>query len=80
MEQSVAASQSNLAIMHYHGHGTPKDYVTAYMWWGVAMYLGDTTGIEYIDKLNEEMSPSQIDAARRLARECVEKKYIGCGE
>ncbi len=31
-----------------------------------------------LESLNKEMTPSQIEKAQDLARECVKKNYKGC--
>jgi len=30
------------------------------------------------DRIAKQMTPAQIEAAKKLARECVRKKYKGC--
>ena len=44
--------------------------------------LASLNGFEMVEKINELLieilTPSQIQEAQKLARECVNKKYKGC--
>ena len=77
-EQGDAKSQYNLGVMYDNGQGVPQDDFYAYMWWNIAASSGDKDAIHNRDIVAKEMTPSQLETAQKLARECVRKKYKGC--
>ena len=58
------------------GLGVNKDNVYAYMWF----QIGEVSPMlkRKRDRIAKQMTPAQIEAAKKLARECVRKKYKGC--
>ncbi len=64
--------------MYALGTGVPKDYVEAYKWGNLAAANGNEKGAKLRDMLEKEMTPSQIEKAQDLSRECVRKNYKGC--
>ena len=48
------------------------------MWWNIAAPQGDKVSSEQKDMIEEKITPSQIEKAQDLARECVKKNYKGC--
>ena len=64
--------------MHVYGRGVLKDEVYAHMWWNIAASNGLDKAGRYRDIIDKEMTPSQIEKAQDLARECVAKNYKGC--
>jgi hypothetical protein len=48
------------------------------MWFNIAASSGDETAAGMRDRLAEIMTPSQLEKAQDLARECVRKNYKGC--
>ena len=48
------------------------------MWWSIAASQENKDAIENRDIVAQEMTPSQLETAQRLARECVRKRYKGC--
>jgi TPR repeat protein len=77
-EQGYASAQSNLGNMYATGQGVLKDEVYAHMWWNIAASNGKGEAQSNRDKVVEKMTPSQIEKAQQLARECVAKEYKGC--
>ena len=77
-EQGTATAQNNLASMYAKGQGVIQDFVYAHMWWNISASNGDETAKNSKNILEKEMTPSQIEEAQRLARECVKKNYKGC--
>ena len=77
-EQGLVYSQSNLGRMYAFGQGVLKDYVRAHMWGNLAASNGTETGTKLRDFVEKKMTPSQLEKAQDLARECVRKKYKGC--
>jgi TPR repeat protein len=77
-EQRHADAQYNLGVMYYNGVGVLEDYVYAHVWWNIAASSGRKDASENRDTIAKRMTPSQIERAQDLARECVAKNYKGC--
>ena len=77
-EQGDAVAQNNLGFMYGNGRGVPQDYIRAHMWWNLAASSGNKNAGKGRDIIDKRMTPSQIETAQKLARECVRKKYKGC--
>ena len=77
-EQRNAVAQKDLSVMYAFGKGVPKDYVYAHMWGNLAAANGNELGGMLRDDFERKMTPADISAAKKLARECVSKKYKGC--
>ncbi len=77
-EQGIANAQYNLGLMYFHGQGVLQDNVYVHMWWNIAATSGYETASENRDIVAERMTPADISAAQKLARECVREKYKGC--
>ena len=61
-----------------NGKGFKRDDVYAHMWSHIAASREDEAAKKSRDIVTGEMTPSQIEKAQDLARECVEKNYKGC--
>jgi TPR repeat protein len=78
-EQGNVDALFNLGAMYDFGTGVLKDYVYAHMWYNIAAISGkNKNASKNRDLLAKEMTPSQLEKAHDLARECVRKKYKGC--
>ena len=77
-EQGHAKAQSTLGVMYYNGEGVSQDNVYAHMWWNIAASSGVKDAIGNRDIIAKRMTPSQLEKAQDLARECVRKQYKGC--
>ena len=77
-EQGYARAQSNLGNAYFKGEGVLQDYVYAHMWGNISSSHGSENGRKLRDVAAEQMTPSQIEKAQKLARECVAKNYKGC--
>ena len=77
-EQGNADAQNNLGVIYNNGWGVLLDFVRAHMWFNIAASSGDNDAVKNRDAVAERMTPSQIETAQRLARECVSKNYKGC--
>lgn len=77
-EQGNAEAQFNLGIMYAKGEGVLQDNVYAHMWWNIVASEGNETAKKGRDIIAKQMTPSQIEEAQKLARECVAKDYKGC--
>jgi TPR repeat protein len=76
-EQSNADAQSNLGWMYVTGKSVQKDYIRAHMWWNLAASSGQKSAVRNRDRLAKQMTPSQLEKAQNLARECVHKTTKG---
>jgi TPR repeat protein len=77
-EQGNATAHLLLGYMYANGQGVIQDNVYAHMWWDIAASSGDKEASKNRDAMAEQMTPSQIEEAQKLARECVAKNYKGC--
>jgi TPR repeat protein len=77
-EQGYASAQMKLSAAYLLGRGVIKDTIYGHMWANLAASNGDETGGKFRDLLAQKMTPSQLEKAQDLARECVRKKYKGC--
>ena len=77
-EQVVASAHTNLGLMYGSGNGVIQAYARAHMWWNISASLGDKDARENLEIVENMMSPTQIEATQKLARECVKKNYKGC--
>jgi TPR repeat protein len=77
-EQGVAVAQGNLGEFYRIGKGVPQDIVYAHMWGNLASSNGNENGGKLRDFVAKQMTPADISAAQKLARECVTKNYKGC--
>ena len=77
-KQGNAEAQVNLGAMYAYGMGVLTDYVYAHMWGNIAAKNGNENGGKLRDFAAKPMTPSQRETAKKLARECVRKKYKGC--
>ena len=81
-ELQDALGQHNLAVMYVNGQGVPQDYIRAYMWWEIAASSGIKSiaadAVSARDSASKRMAPAEIAEAKKLARECIRKKYKGC--
>jgi TPR repeat protein len=64
---------SNLGSMYADGKGVPKDDVLAYMWANLSSVHGGEKTRELRDLLEKRMSGTQIEEAKRLSREWMDK-------
>ena len=77
-EQGDASAQGTLGLLYGMGQGVPEDYVYAHMWFIVAASSGDKDALKNSDLTKLILTPSQLEKAQDLARECVRKKYKDC--
>jgi len=77
-EQGDTVAQYNLGLMYGKGKGVIQDNVYAHLWGNIAASNGEENGGMLRDLVATEMTPSQLEKAQDLARECVRKKYKDC--
>ncbi|MEK9947016.1 MAG: tetratricopeptide repeat protein, partial [Alphaproteobacteria bacterium] len=74
-KQGLSNAQYNLGFMYATGTGVIQDNVYAHMWWNIAASSGNKDAVKNKDIVAGKMTPSQLEKAQDLARECVRKKY-----
>ena len=72
-EQDDPRGELNLAMAHWMGLGIPRDVIEAYLWASLSAAKGNEEGKELQAAIRQEMTPSQIAKAQRLAK--VSKAY-----
>ena len=77
-EQGNADAQFNLGLMYGMGRGVIRDPVYAHMWYNIAASNGARNAANVRNAHATVITPSQLEKAQDLARECVRKKYKGC--
>ena len=77
-EQGNAEAQLVLGGMYFEGRGVSQDYVTAHMWANIAAVNGDKIAPKLQSLIAKEMTPVQIHAAQKRAKDCIAKNYKGC--
>ena len=77
-EQGHAAAQHKLGDMYRKGTGVPQNIVYAFMWWRVASQILKDGKTVLNSKKQITLTRSQEKLAKRLAHECIRKKYKGC--
>ena len=77
-EKEHTSSLYNLGKSHFFGQGVQRDLVYSHMWFAIAATSGDKAAIQAQDITEQKMTPAQIAKAKKLARECIRKKYKGC--
>ena len=71
--QGKAVAETNLGVLYAKGQGVPQDYVEAYKWLILAKSSAKPSGHAYkisnklMAALSQEMTPSQIAQAQRMA-------------
>lgn len=76
-EQGDPGAQFNLGSI-YREEESVQDFTRTYMWWGISAYLGNDLAGSLLESVEQEMSPEQVVAARKLARQCVKKNFQDC--
>ena len=65
--------------MYSMGQGVIKDNVYEHMWDNIANSNGNYDGKKLMDYLlRQGMTPSQVEKAQDLAKQCLKKNYKGC--
>ena len=76
-EQGYADAQVNLGWMYDKGRGVIQDYVRAHMWLNIAASSENKDATHNRDFVARRMTPADISAAQKLARECVRRNTRG---
>ncbi|MEO5339709.1 MAG: sel1 repeat family protein [Magnetococcus sp. MYC-9] len=65
-QQGDCKAQNNLGILYATGHGVEMDLVQAYRWFSLAAAGGMLDALDNREMAEQEMTPEQLAAARRL--------------
>ena len=68
-DQGNGGAQNHLGLMYFQGEGVSKDMVHAYMWAYLAAQQGVDPAIQALEILEQEMTPAQIEEAKRRAND-----------
>ena len=71
-DQGHSRAQFRLGRMYGQGDGVPNDRVLAYMWYDLAASRGHELAQGFKDRIERQMSGTQIAEAQRLSREWIE--------
>ena len=77
-DQGLADAQFNLGLMYATGRGVLKDTVLAHMWSNIAGANGIEEAREFRDKLEHDMTRTEIRRATELAHACMDSDYQDC--
>jgi hypothetical protein len=73
--QGYWQSQYNLGLIYARGKGVPIDHKTAYMWFSVSVENGgDAETQRNREVASSFLSPQEIERAKVMTTECIEKK------
>jgi uncharacterized protein len=77
-EQGDEIAQNMLGSMYQSGVGVSLDLTYSYMWFSASVMSGYDQAKENQKKVESKMSSSQFTSAKKLARDCIQKKFKGC--
>ncbi len=77
-EMGSAGAQANLGMMYIRGFGVSRNLIRAYMWLDLASAKGIGLAQQGRAKATEEMTPSQISKAKKMAKDCKLRTYKNC--
>jgi uncharacterized protein len=72
-EQGQPVAQNNLGALYLTGSGVPKDPVVSMMWLMLASENGYAAASSAVEQQTQQMTPRQLDVAKRLAAVWKEK-------
>jgi uncharacterized protein len=73
-----APAQYQLGEMYKYGRGIKQDFVAAFMWYDIAAYRGIDEAENSRDSIAKQMTPSQVESAKILAKVCLSKNFKSC--
>lgn len=76
--QGEVKAQFKLGFMYANGQGVGKDPVRAYVWSALAHAGGHPEAAKVRDAAEKSLSLEQFSKAKRLVRDCPQRKYQGC--
>jgi TolA-binding protein len=76
--QGNISAQYHIGFMYENGMAVRQDYVHAHMWYSVAASNGDAGAARNRTFIQDSMTPSQIEQAQEMARNCLNSGYTDC--
>jgi len=73
-----ADAQVNLGFMYDKGAGVLQDILRSHMWSNIASANGNKSGGKHRDIDAKNMTPTQIEKAQAMARDCMDSDYKDC--
>lgn len=78
-KQGFPDAQALLGLLYEDGKGIQRDYTLAYMWLNISAANGNTSAIQYRDRILRDMLPNKVEQAQEMSRECLNSDYqVGC--
>jgi len=77
-EMGSAGAQANLGMMYIRGFGVSRNLIHAHMWLDLASAKGIGLAQQGRAEATEEMTPSQISKAQKMAKDCKFRNYKNC--
>ncbi len=87
-KQGDSGSQIEIAMMYERGRGVRQDFSQAYIWYSLAN-MTTPRGSENLfasgasnarNRMEEKLTPKELQEAQALATRCFESNYKDCGE
>ncbi len=75
-EKGIAPAQYKLGLLYRDGRGVPHDMEYAYAWFSVATKLGHQLAPAAMSAAEGQMAASELDAAKKLSQEFIQKYAI----
>lgn len=72
-EQGNGGAQNHLGLMYFEGEGVAKDVIQAYKWAYLSAQQEVEPAVLAVDFLEQQLTPEQIQEAKRLAKEWTPK-------
>jgi len=76
--QGNADAQFNLGTMYAKGQGLVQSYVHAHLWFSLSSFSGNANAVSSRQLAAKRMTAQQLEQARKLARECQQRKFKDC--
>ena len=77
-EQGDSSSQFNLGVMYANGEGTVQSKIIAHMWWTLSAEGGNERAYDYLNMIENQMTPEMLEMAQELAQLCIEASFKSC--
>ena len=72
-------SQYTLGLMYERGTGVLQDNVISHMWYNIGAVNGSSLSADSRAEITKKMTPTAIEKAQAMARECMSSNYKKCG-
>ena len=76
--QGNADAQFKLGTMYAKGQGVVQSHVRAHLWFSLSSFSGNSNAVSGRQLAAKRMTAQQLEQARKLARECQQRKFKDC--